>query len=66
MSDFEKVIGKEVKLGLLESIPGLGAQVRGHLMGVKSQVVEMKVSGKEISIPFKKIIKAQTVWEFRI
>jgi len=66
VSDFEKVIGKELKLGLLESIPGVGAQVRGHLLKVHPDQVEINVSGKEVCVPLRQIKKAQTVWEFRI
>lgn len=65
-SDFQKVIGKELKLGLLESIPGVGAQLRGHLLRVLPEQVEMKVSGKEVLVPLKQIKKANTIWEFRI
>lgn len=66
LSDFEKVIGKEVKLGLVESIPGFGAQLRGELLAVLQEQIAMKVSGKEVTVPVKQIKKAQTVWEFRI
>lgn len=66
MSDFQSVIGKELKLGLLESIPGFGSQLRGELLAISPGKLEMKVSGKEVSVPVGQIKKAQTVWEFRI
>lgn len=66
MSDFQNVVGKELKLGLLESIPGFGSTLRGELVGVSPGKLEMKVSGKEVSVPVGQIKKAQTVWEFRI
>jgi len=65
-TDFEKVTGKELKVVLTESIPGVGGQFRGHLLRVLPGRVEMKVSGKEVLVELNKIKKAQTVWEFRI
>lgn len=65
-TDFEKVTGKELKVVLTESIPGVGAQLRGHLLRVLPGQLEMKVSGKEVLVNFNKIKKAQTIWEFRV
>jgi len=65
-TDFEKVAGKELKMVLTESIPGIGGQLRGHLLRVLPGQLEMKVSGKEVLVELNKIKKAQTVWEFRI
>lgn len=65
-SDFEKVTGQEIKIMLTESIPGLGAQVRGHLLRVLPEQLEIKVSGKEVLVDLSKIKKAHTIWEFRI
>jgi len=64
--DFEEAAGKEIKLSLIESIPGIGAQPRGMLKKVLSGCLEMEVSGKEVKIPLNQIKKAQTVWQFRI
>ncbi|MFM8268759.1 MAG: ribosome maturation factor RimP [Pseudomonadota bacterium] len=65
-ADFEKVTGQELKVVLTESIPGIGAQLRGHLLRVLPGELEIKVSGKEVLVGLNKIKKAQTVWEFRI
>jgi len=64
--DFEKVAGKEIKVMLTESLPGVGAQLRGHLLRVLPGQLEIKVSGKDVLVELNKIKKAQTVWEFRI
>ncbi|NBX92047.1 MAG: hypothetical protein EBQ85_02310 [Proteobacteria bacterium] len=66
VSDFEKVLGAELKIGLTESIPGLGANVRGKLLKVVPGQLAMSVSGKEVSIPLNQIKKANTVWEFKV
>jgi len=65
-TDFEKATGKELKVVLTESIPGVGGQLRGHLLRVLPGQLEMKVSGKEVLVGLNKIKKAQTIWEFRI
>ena len=64
--DFEQAAGKELKLSLVESIPGIGAQPRGILKKVIPGCLEMEISGKEVKIPLNQIKKAHTVWEFRI
>lgn len=64
--DFEKAVGSELKIGLVESIPGLGANIRGTLIKVQTGELSVKVSGKEVSIPLNQIKKANTIWEFKI
>lgn len=64
--DFEEAAGKELKLSLVESIPGVGAQPRGVLKKVMTGHLEMEISGKAVKIPLNQIKKAQTIWEFRI
>lgn len=61
-ADFESSIGGEVKLKLLESIQGLGANARGVLLFSDPQGIRLRVSGNEFFVPYEKIVKAHRVW----
>ena len=64
-SDFESVVGEELRIKLNETIPGLGANARGYLIACEGSAIHLRVSGKDFTVPLQKIVKAQTVWNFR-
>jgi len=61
-SDFERAVGNEVKLKLVESIAGRGANLTGMLEKVEPGSVVLKIQKDEVSIPLPKIKQANTVW----
>jgi ribosome maturation factor RimP len=64
-SDFERVIGSEVKLKLNEAIEGRGANLTGILLRVDEDSIVVNVSGGELAIPLNKVKKANLVWHFK-
>jgi len=67
VSDFEKEIGNEVSLSLCESVPGIGANIKGELVKVALGLVSIaqgKKNRKEFDIPFQNIKRANRVWDF--
>lgn len=69
VTDFEKEIGKEISLALHESIPGLGANVKGHLVKVENghlSIAQGVKNRKEFEVPLDNIKKANRVWSFEI
>lgn len=63
-SDFQSVVGEQVKLKLTESLEGKGANVTGRLLKVSDDNVTVEVSGEERTVPFDKIKRANRVWVF--
>lgn len=66
-SDFEKVVGNEVSLSLYESIPGLGANIKGLLVSVgngRLSIAQGVKNRKEFEVPMDNIKKANRVWNF--
>lgn len=62
-SDFAASAGSEVQLKLVESLEGVGSQVRGTVLEVNENNVLVGSSGKEIAVPWKKIRQANRVWK---
>ena len=65
-SDFEQFVGQEVKLKLAESIPGMGANPACSLTGVEKEFILVSSQGKEVSVPFSKIKRANLIWKVKI
>jgi ribosome maturation factor RimP len=66
-SDFEKEVGNEVSLSLHESIPGVGANVKGQLVKMepgKLVIAQGVKNRKEFEVPFQNIKQASRVWNF--
>ena len=66
-SDFQKEIGNEVSLNLHESMPGIGANVRGHLIKVENGrlgIAQGVKNRKEFEVPFENIKRANRIWNF--
>lgn len=62
--DFASVVGEEVKLKLVQSIEGVGANVTGRLDGVENESLLLTVSGKKVVVPISNIKRAHRVWRF--
>ncbi len=68
-TDFEKEVGKEISLNLYESVPGIGANVKGLLVKVENNqlnIAQGTKNRKEFEIPFQNIKRANKVWDFEI
>lgn len=63
--DFERCIGSEVKLRLLEKREGTGMNVRGKLLRVDPSSLILQVGNEERSIPLGNVRRANLVWEFK-
>lgn len=63
-SDFEKVVGEEVKLKLVERIESLGANLTGKLVRVDGDVITLSTQGKEVPVPLSQIKRASRVFHF--
>ena len=64
-SDFEKAVGGEVKLALVNKVEGFGANVRGDLLAVEEDGVVVKVGGRPVNkFLFENIKQANKVWKF--
>ncbi|MBM4303228.1 MAG: hypothetical protein FJ112_02755 [Deltaproteobacteria bacterium] len=67
LSDFEKEVGREISVNLYESIPGIGANVRGQLVKVEQGRLSMAQgikNRKEFEISFDNIKRANRIWNF--
>lgn len=67
LSDFEQEVGKEISLSLFESLPGIGANVKGQLLKVENghlSMVQGVKNRKEFEVSFDNIKKANRVWNF--
>ncbi|NBX69098.1 MAG: hypothetical protein EBR01_09085 [Proteobacteria bacterium] len=67
--DFEKEIGREISLNLHESMPGIGANIKGELVKVdlgRINIAQGKKNRKEFEIPFQNIKRANRVWDFEV
>lgn len=62
VGDFERVVGTEVKLELMEKVEGLGANLRGVLVGIEDEKVSLKMQGKQVLVGLGNIKKAQRVF----
>jgi len=65
--DFEKEVGKEISLSLYESLPGIGANVKGQLVKVENGLLRMAQgikNRKEFDVSFDNIKRANRVWNF--
>lgn len=63
--DFERCIGSEVKLRLLEKSEGTGMNVRGKLIRLDQASLIMQVGNEERAIPLTNVRRANVVWEFQ-
>lgn len=61
-SDFERIVGNELKLDLAGRVEGLGKSARGHLLKVEPEGILVKVSGKEVQVPYGAISRANMIW----
>jgi len=62
-SDFEKAVGREIKLRCVEKIEGLGANLSGQLKEIQGEVVTLSMSdGRTVNVPLTKIKRANLVW----
>jgi ribosome maturation factor RimP len=69
VADFEKEIGNEVSLNLYESLPGIGANVKGELVKVERGRLSMaqgKKNRKEFEVSLENIKRANRVWNFEV
>lgn len=65
-SDFEKAVGGEVKMALVNKVEGFGANVRGELLRVEEDGVVVKVGGRpENKFLFENIKQANKIWKFK-
>ena len=67
-SDFEKEVGQEVSLSLYESVPGVGANVKGQLVKVENgrlSIAQGIKNRKEFEVTFENIKRANRVWTFQ-
>lgn len=65
ISDFNRIVNEEVKLELHESMPQVGANVRGILKEVNEDgTIKVFTSGKDVVIPLGNIRKANRIWNF--
>lgn len=62
--DFEKVVGEEVKLKLVEKLAQLGANVTGKLLAAQGESITVLTQGIEVPVPLNKIRRANRVWHF--
>ena len=62
-SDFQGAVGSDVKLKLVESIPGLGANVAGRLEAVEGGALRVLSQKKEWPIPLAQVVRANVVWQ---
>lgn len=59
--DFADAIGSEVKLALTESLPGLGANVRGTILGLEPGKIKILKDNQEVLIELQFIKKANKI-----
>ena len=67
VSDFQKEVGNEISLSLYESIPGVGANVKGQLVKIEGDhlsVAQGTKNRKEFEVSLENIKKANRVWNF--
>jgi ribosome maturation factor RimP len=59
---FERFVGHEIKLSLLESWPGRGANMTGVIERTETGSVTVRVDKDELTIPLPRIKRANLVW----
>ena len=67
VADFEKEVGQEVSLNLHESMPGIGANVKGLLFKIENgrlSIAQGVKNRKEFEVPLENTKKANRVWNF--
>lgn len=67
--DFERELGREIALSLHESMPGIGANIKGELVKIvegRLNIAQGKKNRKEFEIPFQNIKRANRVWDFEL
>lgn len=63
--DFERVVGEEVKLKLVEKIETLGANLTGKLLKAEGDTITVFTQGKEVPVALPKIKRANRVWQYK-
>lgn len=61
-TDFENVIGSEVKLALVEKLNGVAANVRGKVLRLEGEGLVLGYNGEEVPVRLKQIAQATLVW----
>ncbi len=60
--DFEKAVGKQLKLKLVEKVEGVGANCTGTLVQVDEKDLVVSVDGRERRLALAQVKRANEVW----
>jgi ribosome maturation factor RimP len=62
-SDFEQAVGQDVKLKLVEKLPGRGANLTGKLLKVDKDEVFVAVGREEVPVPLALVVQSVRLWQ---